>query len=78
MNDGEGDTDAVAQALAEETRTAKARLPGFGHPHLKPVDPRSERLFNLADERGVSGPHVAMARALSKAADEVWGAETWS
>lgn len=73
VNEGEGDTDAVARAIAEETRAAKARLPGFGHPHLKPVDPRTVRLFTLADERGVSGPHVAMVRALSKAADEVWG-----
>ena len=73
VNEGEGDTDAVARAIAEETRASKARLPGFGHPHLKPVDPRTVRLFTLADERGVSGPHVAMVRALSKAADEVWG-----
>ena len=69
---GEGDVDAVALAIAEETRAAKKRLPGFGHPHLRPVDPRTERLLTLADERGVSGPHVAMLRALSKAADDVW------
>lgn len=72
VNKGEGDTDTIARHIAEETRSAKKRLPGFGHPHLKPVDPRTERLFTLADERGVSGPHVAMVRALSKAADKTW------
>ena len=39
-------------------------MPGFGHPVHRPVDPRAERILELADERGVSGPHVALARAL--------------
>ena len=30
------------------------------------VDPRAERILELADERGVSGPHVALARALPR------------
>jgi citrate synthase len=33
----------------------------------KPVDPRAERILKLADERGVSGPHVARARAFGDA-----------
>jgi citrate synthase len=40
------------------------RVPGFGHPVHTPVDPRAERILELADERGVSGRHVALARAL--------------
>ncbi|HJQ75256.1 MAG TPA: citryl-CoA lyase [Gaiellaceae bacterium] len=40
------------------------RVPGFGHPVHEPVDPRAERILELADERGVSGRHVALARAL--------------
>ncbi|MGH3059722.1 MAG: citrate/2-methylcitrate synthase, partial [Gaiellaceae bacterium] len=39
-------------------------VPGFGHPVHKPVDPRAERILVLADERGVSGPNVELARAL--------------
>jgi citrate synthase len=38
------------------------RVPGFGHPVHTPLDPRAERILQLADERGVSGLHVALAR----------------
>ena len=41
---------------------AGGRAPGFGHPVHRPVDPRAERILQLADERGVSGTHVALAR----------------
>jgi citrate synthase len=43
------------------------RVPGFGHPVHKPVDPRAERILELADERGISGPHVALARRFHEA-----------
>jgi citrate synthase len=45
-------------------RDAGTRVPGFGHPVHTPVDPRAERILALADARGVSGRHVALARAL--------------
>src|SRR5215210_6152812 len=59
--------------LARELHAAGARLPGFGHPVHKPLDPRAERILELADERGVSGNHVAFARALRDAAAQAWG-----
>jgi citrate synthase len=52
---------------------AGGKVPGFGHPVHKPVDPRAERILALADERGVSGPHVTLARGLREAVAEVWG-----
>src|SRR3954449_50710 len=36
--------DAVAAALAQEVRAAGGRLPGFGHPVHRPLDPRAERI----------------------------------
>ena len=63
---------AAALALAAETRAAGARLPGFGHPVHAPVDPRAERILELADERGVSAAHVELARCLRTAVAEVW------
>src|SRR3954453_699823 len=44
---------------ARRTREAGERLPGFGPPVHKPLDPRAERILELADEHGVSGSHVA-------------------
>src|ERR671938_312843 len=55
-----GDPKEIVRDLRESGR----KVPGFGHPVHKPVDPRAERILELADERGVSGRHVALARAL--------------
>jgi citrate synthase len=55
-----GDPKEIVRELRESGR----KVPGFGHPVHKPVDPRAERILALADERGVSGRHVALARAL--------------
>jgi citrate synthase len=65
--------DAVAADIARSRRTSGVKLPGFGHPLHRPLDPRAERILEAADERGVSGPHVALARALRPAAAEAWG-----
>jgi citrate synthase len=59
--------------LVRELHAAGGKVPGFGHPVHKPVDPRAERILELADERGVSGPHVVLARAFRDAAASTWG-----
>jgi citrate synthase len=51
-----------AEAVVRKIQAAGGRVPGFGHPVHKPLDPRAERILELADERGVSGPHIALAR----------------
>jgi citrate synthase len=68
-----GDPADVATAAAREIHAADAKVPGFGHPVHKPLDPRAERIFELADERGVSGSHIALARLLHDAVADVWG-----
>jgi citrate synthase len=65
--------EAVAGAVARELHAGGERVPGFGHPVHRPVDPRAERILELADARGVSGPHVLLARALRDAVAEAWG-----
>jgi citrate synthase len=59
--------------VVRELHVAGDKVPGFGHPVHKPLDPRAERILELADERGVSGPHVALARTYPDAVAEEWG-----
>ncbi len=56
-----------------EIRAAGSKVPGFGHPVHTPVDPRAERILELADERGVSGANVAAARAYRDSVSEEYG-----
>jgi citrate synthase len=58
--------------VAREIREAGGRIPGFGHPVHDPVDPRAKRVLELADERGVSGTYVELARRFREAVAEVW------
>jgi citrate synthase len=66
----ESDEDPLE--LARGIREAGGKVPGFGHPVHRPVDPRAERILALADERSVSGRNVARARALRDAVDKLW------
>jgi citrate synthase len=68
-----GEPAAVATDVARTIHGSGGRLPGFGHPVHRPRDPRAERILELADERGVSGPHVLLARQLRDAAEATWG-----
>ena len=71
--EGGADPVAAAEHIARGMREAGGRVPGFGHPVHKPLDPRAERILELADARGVSGPHVLLARCLRDAVTEAWG-----
>lgn len=69
---GEDLTNATT-TIARETHASGGKLPGFGHPLHRPIDPRAQRILELADQRKVSGIHVALARAFEAAAAKVWG-----
>ena len=65
----------VAERIARTTHAAGSKVPGFGHPVHRPVDPRAERILELADDRGVSGPHVLIARCLHDSVAEAWATQ---
>jgi citrate synthase len=64
---------SVAEQMVSQIRAAGGKAPGFGHPVHKPLDPRAERILELADGRQVSGPHVALARHFRDAVAKAWG-----
>jgi citrate synthase len=65
--------DVVVDGVARGIHAAGEKIPGFGHPVHHPLDPRAERILELADARGGSGAHVQLARALRDAVAETWG-----
>lgn len=68
-----GDLKPVTEQLAANIKSTGGRAPGFGHPVHHPLDPRAERILELADQRVVSGPHVALARHFRAAVAKAWG-----
>lgn len=62
----------TAKTIAQRFRGAKLPIPGFGHPHHKPDDPRSPRLLAIAEEAGVPGRHMRALRLLAKEVDAAW------
>lgn len=73
--DGLSDQEAAAKVVAE-MRESRERMPGYHHAqHIR--DPRTVRLLGLADELGISGRYVAIARAMEDATEDVFGRRVW-
>jgi len=70
--DGDKDTANTARELVGEYKVTKRRIPGYGH-RVHTEDPRSVRLFALAEELGVAGEYVEMAHAIRAAMKETLG-----
>jgi citrate synthase len=62
-----------AVEVVREIHATGGKVPGFGHPVHRPLDPRAERILELAAARGVSGPHVRLARSFHDAVADVRG-----
>lgn len=70
------DDDAVraaAEAAVRSLLDQGRRVPGLGHPVHKDVDPRVPRLYELATETGVLGPHLRLLEAVRAANEAVSG-----
>ncbi len=70
----EKDTDAstTASQLVDWLKENKRRMPGFGH-RLHKIDPRTAKLFEIADKHGYSGKHIELCKALEKTLAEKTG-----
>jgi citrate synthase len=55
--------DEMAAIVVKESKEQKKRILGFGH-RVHTSDPRTKRLFSLADELNISKDHVALSKAI--------------
>ncbi|UCC62584.1 MAG: citryl-CoA lyase [Anaerolineae bacterium] len=66
------DALAAARELVAEYRAQKKRIPGYGH-RVHSDDPRTKRLFAVAEQEGVAGEYVEMGGAIRQAMKETLG-----
>ncbi len=59
--------DHSADTVITEWRETGRRIAGFGHRQHKKLDPRLDRLFDLAGEAGVPGLYLEAAQAIARA-----------
>ncbi|MCK4573027.1 MAG: citryl-CoA lyase, partial [candidate division Zixibacteria bacterium] len=64
--------DALAAKLVDWLKETKKRMPGFGH-RLHTVDPRTAKLFEIADRHGYQGKHIELCKAIEKTLAEKLG-----
>ena len=68
-----GNPDAAVAEIVREVNARGDKMPGFGHPLHRPVDPRTERIFALADAEGVTGRYIDLARRFRPAVAKASG-----
>ena len=62
----------AAREIFREYRAQKKRIPGYGH-RIHTDDPRTKRLFAIAEEVGVAGEYVEMGHAIRQVMKEELG-----
>ncbi len=69
----EQDYDVIALAAVTKAKAEHKFIPGLGHPVHKVEDPRTPRLFAIADEEGLRGPHLRLFEAIGRVHPQVLG-----
>ncbi|MEW5993033.1 MAG: citryl-CoA lyase [Candidatus Zixiibacteriota bacterium] len=68
------DLDHIASELVDWLKENKMRMPGFGH-RLHKVDPRTVKLFEIAERHGYSGKHIKLCKAIERTLSKKTGKE---
>lgn len=63
MHKDEKTVEEIAKILVKESKEQNKRILGFGH-RVHTSDPRTKRLFTLAEELKISGEHIALSKAI--------------
>ncbi|MFG2074776.1 citrate synthase [Nonomuraea maritima] len=69
----DADWDELALETVRARRAAKQLIPGLGHHVHKDGDPRTPRLFEIAAEEGLVGPHLSLFAAIGRVHPAVLG-----
>jgi citrate synthase len=75
---GNGEVDdaslrRIAEAALEERGRAGLRVPGLGHPVHRARDPRVARLYELAAEEELLGPHLRLLALVAEVHEDMAG-----
>jgi len=63
----------VAREAVAARMAAGRRVPGLGHPVHRDGDPRTPRLYAVAEEEGLLGPHARLLLLVAQAHEEASG-----
>ncbi|MEU9456095.1 citryl-CoA lyase [Streptomyces sp. NPDC048277] len=72
---GKPDMGAYAEKVVAESRAARLRIPGFGHPVFKGTDPRAQILRQIAVDAGLWGEAAQLYEAVHQAFTRLPGRE---
>jgi citrate synthase len=64
---------ATAGAIVDDLRRDGRRVPGLGHPVHRVEDPRTPRIYQLAEEEGLLGRHLTLLTHVADAHAEAAG-----
>jgi citrate synthase len=65
--------EEAAAAVIGEYQAAKRPVPGYGHPLHKGLDPRAQRLLEVAAEVGCAGTYVQIAQVVERLLPRILG-----
>ncbi len=65
MEEEDKTIEEIAKILVKEARERRERILGFGH-RVHTSDPRTKKLFTLAEELGIAGEHVELSKAIEE------------
>ncbi len=72
MNNEKKSIDEIGKVLVKEAKEQHKRILGFGH-RVHTSDPRTKRLFTLADELKIAGDHIALSKVIESELEQSSG-----
>lgn len=73
LKNSHGDIPEIARDIVREYERNGKQIPGFGHPVHKPVDPRTVKLFKMAEQLDFRGKHTQLMEEIHRLLNEKRG-----